>query len=248
MIIAQEIGSKPHECHFFVQHGQTIYESVSRNQRHLQSLPNQCSYEGLRRPEDFIVYDSSFSDFSVQYIFHHLRVIYTALFQRELSSGALICPILRRVSRIIWERGVSQSWSRSALVASSSSTPLLPIGIVPEVDHLQSVNSERHTLLTVLSANISIQSMIEGTNDTLILSTSLQTVLGSLQGCSLLGSYAPSRLSAEKPSWQAFPACNVARWRRISDFYLWQDKYTIWRGVRSDAQLSCTETRFQKCC
>ena len=24
--------------------------------------------------------------------------------------------------------------------------------------------------------------------------------------------------------------------------------YKVWRGVRSDAQLSCTETRFQKCC
>ena len=124
----------------------------------------------------FVFFDSSFWSLTMQYIFHHLRVIYTALFQRKLSSGALICPILRRVSRIIWERGVSQSWSRSVLVASSSSTPLLPIGIVPEVDHLQSVNSERHTMLTVLSANISIQSMIEGTNDTLILSTSLQTV------------------------------------------------------------------------
>ena len=43
---------KTHECHFFVQHGQTIYESVSRSQRHLQSFPNQCSHEGLRRPED----------------------------------------------------------------------------------------------------------------------------------------------------------------------------------------------------
>ena len=24
--------------------------------------------------------------------------------------------------------------------------------------------------------------------------------------------------------------------------------FSLWRGVRSDAQLSCTETRFQKCC
>ena len=101
MIIAQEIGSRPHGLHSFAQHSQTIYESVSQSQRHLQSLPNQCSHEGLRCPEDFIVYNSSFSDFSVQYIVHHLRVISTALFQRELSSGALICPILRRVSRII---------------------------------------------------------------------------------------------------------------------------------------------------
>ena len=87
----------------------------------------------------FVFFDSSFWSLTMQYIFHHLRVIYTALFQRELSSGALICPILRRVSRIIWERGVSQSRSWSAfvdLVASSSSSPPLPIGIVPEVDHL----------------------------------------------------------------------------------------------------------------
>ena len=61
--------------------------------------------------------------------------------------------------------------------------------------------------------------MIEGINDTLILSTSLQTVLGSLQGCSLLGSYAPSRLSAGKPSWQVAQACNVAGSRQMSDFY-----------------------------
>ena len=53
MIIAQGIGSKPHGCHFFAQLGQTIYESVSRNQRRLQNLPNQCSHEGLRHPEHF---------------------------------------------------------------------------------------------------------------------------------------------------------------------------------------------------
>ena len=108
----------------------------------------------------FVFFDSSFWSLTMQYIFHHLRVIYTALFQRKLSSGALICPILRRVSRIIWERGVSQSWSWSALVAlvaSSSSPPLLPIGIVPELDHLQSVNSEKHIRATLLSANITIQ-------------------------------------------------------------------------------------------
>jgi len=147
--IAQEIGSKPHECHFFVQHGQTIYESVSRNQRHLQSLPNQCSHEGLRCPQG------------------HLHCSFPA--EVELRS-----PHLSDTEASI--SNYLRAASISVLVSVGSRSLVLL--------HASSPNRHR---------------------------TSLQTVLGSLQGCSLLGSYAPSRLSAEKPSWQAFPACNVAR-------------------------------------
>ena len=164
MIIAQEIGSKPHDCHFFAQHGQTIYESVSRNQRRLQNLPNQCSHEGLRHPEHF--------SFSILLFKIFLDAIYLSSPQGHLhcsfpegvelrspllsDTEASISNYLRAGSisvlvlviynyylqlsfTIMWERGVSQSRSGSsfvALVASSYSSPLLPIGIVPELDHL----------------------------------------------------------------------------------------------------------------
>ena len=57
--------------------------------------------------------------------------------------------------------------------------------------------------------------------------------------------------------WEAKPLLNFFPWPifqklKLSNCQMSRNRiatlWWLWRGVRSDAQLSCTETRFQKCC